>query len=66
MKTGSLQGFHWVADAQYMVVPKGVSPEKRHVLYELMKYMLTKEAQAQTWIWPASAGDSAGPRHWTG
>jgi putative spermidine/putrescine transport system substrate-binding protein len=49
MKTGALQGFHWVADAQYMVVPKGVSPEKRYVLYELMKYMLTKEAQAQTY-----------------
>ncbi|GAB3914516.1 extracellular solute-binding protein [Kibdelosporangium lantanae] len=49
MKTGSLQGFHWVADAQYMVIPKGVSPEKRYVLYELMKYMLTKEAQAQTY-----------------
>ncbi|MBP2321571.1 putative spermidine/putrescine transport system substrate-binding protein [Kibdelosporangium banguiense] len=49
MKTTALQGFHWVADAQYMVVPKGVSPEKRYVLYELMKYMLTKEAQAQTY-----------------
>ncbi|RSM73848.1 ABC transporter substrate-binding protein [Kibdelosporangium aridum] len=49
MKTAALQGFHWVADAQYMVVPKGVSPEKRYVLYELMKYMLTKEAQAQTY-----------------
>jgi putative spermidine/putrescine transport system substrate-binding protein len=49
MKVQSLQGFHWVADAQYMVVPKGVSPEKRYVLYELMKYMLTKEAQAQTY-----------------
>jgi putative spermidine/putrescine transport system substrate-binding protein len=49
MKTAAMQGFHWVADAQYMVVPKGVSPEKRYVLYELMKYMLTKEAQAQTY-----------------
>jgi putative spermidine/putrescine transport system substrate-binding protein len=49
MKTAALQGFHWVADAQYMVVPKGVSPEKRYVLYELMKYMLTKQAQAQTY-----------------
>ncbi|MFC0115978.1 ABC transporter substrate-binding protein [Kibdelosporangium aridum] len=49
MKTAALQGFHWVADAQYMVVPKGVSPEKRYVLYELMKYMLSKEAQAQTY-----------------
>jgi putative spermidine/putrescine transport system substrate-binding protein len=49
MKTATMQGFHWVADAQYMVVPKGVSPEKRYVLYELMKYMLTKQAQAQTY-----------------
>jgi putative spermidine/putrescine transport system substrate-binding protein len=49
MKTAAMQGFHWVADAQYMVVPKGVSAEKRYVLYELMKYMLTKEAQAQTY-----------------
>nr|WP_052478125.1 extracellular solute-binding protein [Kibdelosporangium sp. MJ126-NF4]CEL16330.1 ABC transporter, periplasmic substrate-binding protein [Kibdelosporangium sp. MJ126-NF4]CTQ94254.1 ABC transporter, periplasmic substrate-binding protein [Kibdelosporangium sp. MJ126-NF4] len=49
MRTAALQGFHWVADAQYMAVPKGVSPEKRYVLYELMKYMHTKQAQAQTY-----------------
>jgi putative spermidine/putrescine transport system substrate-binding protein len=44
-----LQGFHWVTDAQYMAVPKGVSQGKLAVLLALINYVLTKPAQATTW-----------------
>lgn len=44
-----LDGFHWVADAQYMCVPKGVSDEKLAVLLDLMSFLLTPEQQAYTY-----------------
>jgi len=48
-EVGVLQGFHWVTDAQYMAVPKGVSDAKLAVLLDLIKYTLSKPAQATTW-----------------
>lgn len=45
----ALKGFRWVADAHYMCVPKGVSPEKLNVLLDLMNFLLTKEQQAYTY-----------------
>ncbi|WP_343316104.1 extracellular solute-binding protein [Brucella sp. BE17] len=42
-------GFHWVADAQFMAVPKGVSDEKLAVLLDLMSFLLTPEQQAYTY-----------------
>jgi putative spermidine/putrescine transport system substrate-binding protein len=48
-EVGVLQGFHWVTDAQYMAVPKGVSNDKLAVLLQMIKYMLSKPAQATTW-----------------
>ncbi|MFC2254848.1 ABC transporter substrate-binding protein [Labrys portucalensis] len=45
-KIGTLAGFHWVTDAHYMVVPKGVSEDKLAILLDLMNYMLKPEAQA--------------------
>ena len=39
-KVGALKGFHWVPDAHYMCVPKGVSDDKLAVLLDLMNYML--------------------------
>ncbi|HYF53133.1 MAG TPA: extracellular solute-binding protein, partial [Salinarimonas sp.] len=44
----ALKGFHWVADAHYMCVPKGLSNEKMAVLLDLMNFMLSREAQAYT------------------
>jgi putative spermidine/putrescine transport system substrate-binding protein len=44
-----LKGFHWVTDAHYMVVPKGVSDEHLAVVLDLMAYLLTPEAQAYTY-----------------
>jgi putative spermidine/putrescine transport system substrate-binding protein len=44
-----LEGFHWVTDAQYWAIPRGVSNDKLAVLLELTKYMLSKPAQAMTY-----------------
>jgi putative spermidine/putrescine transport system substrate-binding protein len=44
-----LQGFHWVTDAQYWAIPKGVSNDKLAVLLDMTKYMLSKPAQAMTY-----------------
>ena len=48
-KVAALKGFHWVADAHYMCVPKGLSNEKLVVLLDLMNFLLTKEQQAYTY-----------------
>jgi putative spermidine/putrescine transport system substrate-binding protein len=42
----TLKGFHWVADAHCMAVPKGVAPEKLAVLLDLMSFVLDKQQQA--------------------
>jgi putative spermidine/putrescine transport system substrate-binding protein len=46
LKVGTLKGFHWVGDANYMAIPKGGSPEKRDVVLELMAFLLKPEQQA--------------------
>jgi putative spermidine/putrescine transport system substrate-binding protein len=48
-KIQTLKGFSWVVDAHYMCVPKGVPADKLAVLIDMMKFMLTKEAQAFTY-----------------
>jgi putative spermidine/putrescine transport system substrate-binding protein len=48
-KVGALKGFHWVADAHYMCVPKGVSDEKLGVLLDLMTWLLQPQQQAYTY-----------------
>ena len=45
----SLKGFHWVSDAQYMFIPKGVSDEKIAVLLDLISFVLTPAQQAFTY-----------------
>ena len=45
-KIGTLKGFHWVSDAFFMVVPKGVSDDKLAVLLDLMAFLLKPESQA--------------------
>ena len=46
---GTLAGFHWVTDAQYWAIPKGVSDDKLAVLLEMTRFMLTKPVQAMTY-----------------
>jgi putative spermidine/putrescine transport system substrate-binding protein len=48
-KVAMLKGFHWVTDAHYMCVPKGVPQEKLAVLLDMMSFLLTKEQQAFTY-----------------
>lgn len=48
-KVAALKGFHWVCDAHYMCVPKGVSEEKFAVLLELMSFLLQPKQQAYTY-----------------
>ena len=48
-KVTPLKGMTWVNDAHYMVIPKGVAPEKVAVILDLMAYLLTPEAQAYTY-----------------
>ncbi|MDQ0469082.1 extracellular solute-binding protein [Labrys wisconsinensis] len=45
-EVGTLKGFHWVTDAHYMVVPKGIPEERLAVLLDLMSFLLQKEQQA--------------------
>jgi putative spermidine/putrescine transport system substrate-binding protein len=46
---GSLAGFHWVTDAHYVVVPKGVSADKQSAVLLLLQSMLTREQQAKAY-----------------
>lgn len=48
-QVGTLENFKWVTDAQYMIVPKGVSEARLAVLLDLIRFMLTPEAQAYTY-----------------
>ena len=48
-KVTPFKNMTWVNDAHYMVVPKGVPPEKLAVVLDVMAYMLTPEAQAYTY-----------------
>lgn len=43
---GVLRGFHWVSDADYLCVPKGLAPERLAVVLDLMAFLLTPKMQA--------------------
>jgi putative spermidine/putrescine transport system substrate-binding protein len=45
-KVTTLKGFHWVVDAHYLSIPKGVSQERIPILIDLIAHMLKKEQQA--------------------
>lgn len=46
---GRLKGFHWVSDAQYLMIPKGVPPARLAVLLDLVAWMLKPDQQAYTY-----------------
>ena len=48
-KVTPFKNMTWVNDAHYMVVPKGVAPDKLAVIVDVMAFMLTPEAQAYTY-----------------
>jgi putative spermidine/putrescine transport system substrate-binding protein len=45
-KVATLKGFHWVGDANYMAIPKGIREEKLKVVLELMAFLLKPDQQA--------------------
>jgi putative spermidine/putrescine transport system substrate-binding protein len=45
-KIQPFDGFHFVADAHYMAIPRGVPAGEQAVILQLMKYILTPKAQA--------------------
>ena len=44
-----LKGYHWILDAHYLCIPKGVSNDKLAVLIDFLNYMLSPQAQAMTY-----------------
>jgi len=49
MKVTSLKGFHWVTDAQYAAIHKGISQDKLVAILDLLNFMLDKKEQAITY-----------------
>ena len=47
-KVVAMQGFHFVTDAHYMCLPKGMSAERLGVLLDMMSFVLAKPQQALT------------------
>ncbi len=58
-KVGKIDGFHWVTDAHYAVIPKGVSDEKIAVLLDIINFILQPQQQAiaydQGYFYPGPA-----------
>lgn len=48
-RIGTLEGFHWVTDAHYAVVPKGASADQRAAVLALVEFMLSPEQQAKAY-----------------
>ncbi|EHR61135.1 extracellular solute-binding protein [Saccharomonospora cyanea] len=46
---GTLEGFHWVTDAHYAVIPKGATADQQAAALQLIQFMLTKEQQAKAY-----------------
>ncbi len=46
---GTLEGFHWVTDAHYAVIPKGATADQQASALQLIQFMLTKEQQAKAY-----------------
>lgn len=45
-KITTLAGFHWVIDAHYAAIPKGLDPERVAVLLDIISYLLMPAQQA--------------------
>ena len=49
IKVAALKGFHFVTDAHYMCLPKGLGAERLAVLLHMMSFLLEKPQQALTY-----------------
>jgi putative spermidine/putrescine transport system substrate-binding protein len=45
----ALRGFHWIGDAHFAAIPKGLPPERLAVLLDVVSHLLRKESQAVTY-----------------
>lgn len=45
-KVTTLKGFHWVVDAHYLSIPRGVDAERIPIIVDLIGHMLKKDQQA--------------------
>ena len=48
-RIAAFKDFTWVNDTQYMMTPKGLSPEKQALVFDLMAYLLQPAQQALTY-----------------
>jgi putative spermidine/putrescine transport system substrate-binding protein len=48
-KITTLQGFHWIGDAHYAMIPRGIPVDRLPVLLDVVSYLLSKESQALAW-----------------
>lgn len=48
-KVGAFTNMTWVNDTQYLMMPKGLSPERQAVVLDLMKFLLQPAQQALTY-----------------
>ncbi|MDY7083781.1 MAG: extracellular solute-binding protein [Actinomycetota bacterium] len=48
-KVQTLEGFHWVTDAHYAVIPRGVPTNKQAAILNLLQDMLTPQQQAKAY-----------------
>ncbi len=46
VKTAVMQPMHWVTDAQYALIPKGLSPDQESAILQLVAWMLKPDQQA--------------------
>lgn len=63
-KIAALSGFHWVSDANYMVAPKRLPPERLAVVLDMMAFVLQPKMQAYTYdegyLYPGPAVKNVG------
>jgi putative spermidine/putrescine transport system substrate-binding protein len=48
-KIGTLKGFHWVSDAFFMCVPKGIPEDRLAVVLDMMAFVLQPKMQAYSY-----------------
>jgi putative spermidine/putrescine transport system substrate-binding protein len=48
-KVGTLKGFHWVSDAFFMCVPKGIPEDRMAVVLDMMAFVLQPKMQAYSY-----------------
>ncbi|MBN1171322.1 MAG: extracellular solute-binding protein [Micromonosporaceae bacterium] len=48
-RVAALQGFHWVTDAHYVTIPRGVSADRQAAVLALVQWMLQPDQQAKAY-----------------